>query len=71
MGKDIRFKLEKGTKISEEEISMIEEARSKEPVYDEDNPEIDPSSTPEQFEALMRAVGERNRRIAKMNKILA
>ena len=71
MGKEIRFKLKKGSKISEEEIAMIEAAKNMEPVYDEDNPDIDPETTPEQFEALMRAVEERNRRIVRMNKELA
>ena len=71
MGKEIRFKLKKGSKLSEEEIAMIEAAKSKEPVYDADNPNIDPETTPEQFEALMRAVGERNRRIVQMSKELA
>ena len=41
------------------------------PVYDEDNPEIDPASTPEQYRALMKAVAERNRRIARMERGLA
>jgi hypothetical protein len=32
---------------------------------DEDNPEIDPVKTPEQYAALMRAVAERNRRVVE------
>ena len=71
MGKEIRFTLKKGSKISEEEIAMIEAAKNMEPVYDAENPEIDPETTPEQYEALMRAVGERNRRIVRMSKELA
>ena len=71
MGKEIRFTLKKGSKISEEEIAMIESAKNMEPVYDAENPEIDPETTPELYEALMRAVGERNRRIVRMSKELA
>ena len=32
--------------------------------YDEDNPPIDPITTPELYNAMMQAVAERNRRIA-------
>ena len=42
---------------------MIEAARELPEVYDEDNPPIDPATSPEQYAALMRAVVERNRRI--------
>ena len=41
---------------------MIEAARDLPVVYDEDNPEIDPVATPEQYAALMNAVAIRNRR---------
>ena len=43
---------------------MIEAARELPETFDADNPPIDPATTPEQYAALMRAVGERNRRIA-------
>ena len=64
MGKDIRYVLERDRRLTEEEIAMIEAARELPEVYDKDNPPIDPVETPEQYAALMRAVGERNRRIA-------
>lgn len=64
MGKEIRFTLKRGSDPTEEEIAMIEEAGKKPPVYDEDNPDADPVTAPEQYKALMRAVAERNRRIA-------
>jgi len=64
MGKDVRYIMERDRRITKEEIAMIEAARELPEVFDEDNPPIDPVSTPEQYEALMRAVGERNRRIA-------
>lgn len=65
MGKDIVYTLKRGTDLTAEEISMIEAAREKTVVFDEDNPEIDPQKTPEQYAALLKAVEERNRRIAK------
>ncbi|MBE6909891.1 MAG: hypothetical protein E7474_10050 [Ruminococcaceae bacterium] len=64
MGKEVRFILERGTKLSDEEIAMIEAARNLPESPDEDNPPIDPVATPEQYNALMRAVAERNRRVA-------
>lgn len=64
MGKDIHYVLGRGTKLTDEEIAMIEAARSLPETFDEDNPPIDPVATPEQYNALMRAVAERNRRIA-------
>ena len=68
MGKEVTYKLKRGSQLSEEEIAMIEAAKSIDPVYDEDNLEIDPASTPEQFKALMQAVAERNRRIARRER---
>lgn len=63
MGKDVYFTLRPDTPLTDEEIAMIEAARELPPVEDEDNPEIDPVATPEQYAALMRAVAERNRRV--------
>ena len=63
MGKEVHFTLKPGTPLTPEEIAMIEAARELPPVEDEDNPEIDPVMTPEQYAALMRAVAERNQRI--------
>ncbi len=64
MGKEVRYVLEPGRKLTAEEIAMIEAARELPEVYDEDNPPIDPVAAPEQYAALMRAVAARNRRIA-------
>lgn len=68
MGKEIRYTLERGTKLTEEEVAMIEAARSLPETTDEDNPPIDPVATPEQYNALMKAVAERNRRIAERRR---
>jgi hypothetical protein len=64
MGKEVRYVMEHDRKITEAEIAMIEAARELPETFDADNPPIDPATTPEQYAALMRAVGERNRRIA-------
>ena len=56
--------MDRSRKPTAEEIAMIEAARELPEAYDEDNPPIDPIATPEQYAALIRAVGERNRRIA-------
>ena len=63
MGKDVHYTYKRGTPLTPEQIAMIEAARELPPVEDEDNPEIDPVATPEQYAALMRAVAERNRRV--------
>ena len=68
MGKEITFKLKPGTALTEAEIAMIEAARSLPVEQDEDNPEIDPVATPEQYDALMRAVARRNQRISRMQQ---
>ena len=65
MGKEVSFVLKRGTEITQEEIAMIEAASVMPEEYDEDNPEIDPVKRPELYAALIKAVGERNRRIAK------
>ena len=70
MGKDITFKLTPGTALTDEEIAMIEAARSLPVEPDEDNPEIDPVATPEQYAALMQAVAKRNQRISRGNQKL-
>ena len=56
--------MDRSRKLTEEEIALIEAARELPEVFDEENPPIDPATTPEHYAALMRAVGERNRRIA-------
>ena len=65
MGKEIVFKLKPGTKLTDEEISMIEAARNLPAAYDEDNPEIDPVATPAQYSALMQAVAMRNQHLRR------
>ncbi len=63
MGKDVHYHYKRGTPATPEEIAMIEAVRNL-PV-EEDEPEIDPVKTPEQYTALMRAVAERNRRVVE------
>ena len=63
MEKDVHYTYKRGTPLTPEEIAMIEAARDLPVESDEDNPEIDPVKTPEQYAALMRAVAERNRRV--------
>ena len=65
MGKDVHYTYKRGTPLTPEEIAMIEAARNLPVEEDEDNPEIDPVKTPEQYAALMRAVVERNRRVVE------
>ena len=67
MGKEIRYVLKRGTKLTPEEIAMIEAARNLPAEYDEENPEIDPVATPEQYTALMNAVANRNRQLSRRN----
>ena len=64
MGTDIHYIYTRGTPLTKEEIAMIEAARNLPVTEDEDNPDIDPVATPEQYALLMKAVAERNRRIA-------
>ncbi|MBR1822155.1 MAG: hypothetical protein IJ769_11125 [Clostridia bacterium] len=68
MGKEVSFKLKPETALTEDEIAMIEAARSLPAEHDEDNPEIDPVATPEQYAALMQAVARRNQRIARLQR---
>ena len=71
MGKDIYYTRKKGQKLTDEEIAMLDFARSLPVEYDEDNPEINPVESPEQYTALMKAVSERNQRIEKKLRDLA
>ncbi len=64
MSKEVHFILDPKSELSAEQIAMIEAAKKLPPVYDEDNPPIDPVETPEQYAALLKAVADRNRRIA-------
>ena len=65
MGQEVHYVLKRGSELSPDEIAMLEAAASMPVEYDEDNPEIDPIHTPELYSALLRAAGERNRRIAR------
>lgn len=65
MGNEVHYTLQRGTALTAEEVAMIEAARALPPQRDEDNPEIDPVATPEQYAALMNAVAERNRRVSR------
>ena len=65
---EVRYSILKGQKPTQEQIEMIEAARERGYVYDEDAPETDPVKTPERYAAMMKAVAERNRRIAEMAK---
>lgn len=75
---DVRYTITRDQKPTAEQIKMINEAARrqeellakgrKDLVYDDDCPEIDPVETPERYAALMKAVGERNRRIAGEQK---
>ena len=69
MGKEIHYTLKPGSKLTDEEIAMIEAARDLPVEFDEDNPEIDPVATPEQYAALMRAVAARNQRISRHREL--
>ena len=65
---EVRYSIHKGQKPTQEQIEMIEAARERGYDYDEDAPETDPIETPERYAAMMKAVAERNRRIAEMAK---
>ena len=69
MGKEVHFVLKRGTDLSAQEIAMIEAARDLPVEYDEDNPEIDPVATPEQYAALMNAVASRNRQLFRRREL--
>ena len=71
MGKEVHYVLKRGTKITDEQIAMIEAARNLPEEYDKDLPETDPVSTPAHYAALMQAVAERNRRIVNRRKEMA
>ncbi|MBQ3374743.1 MAG: hypothetical protein IJG40_16590 [Oscillospiraceae bacterium] len=71
MGKEVRYIRTMGTELTPEQIERIEASRNFEDEYDEDCPEIDPVKTPELYQALVKATGERNRRISKMLRELA
>ncbi len=63
MSNEVRYTPERGRKLTADEIAMIEAARKLPVEYDEENPPIDPETTPELYAAMMQAVAERNRRV--------
>ena len=68
---DVRYRLKQGQKLTQEQIEEIEAARDIPITFDEDSPEIDPEKTPELYAAMMKAVGERNQRVAGGKRSLA
>lgn len=71
---EVKYTITRDQKPTEDQIKMMREGRKyqeellaegrKDEVFDEDCPEIDPVTTPERYKALLKAVEERNRRIA-------
>ena len=68
---DIKYRFKCGQKLTQKQIDEIENAKKLPVTFDEDSPEIDPVKTPELYAALMKAVGERNRRVTGKDKNLA
>ena len=62
---EIRFTITPEDKLSDEQIREIEAARNYVYEEDEDAPLIDPIATPELWEQALRALGDRNRRMAQ------
>ena len=58
-----KIKLERD--LNEAQIEEIRAARDLPYVEDEDNPQLDPETTPELWAELMNALAERNRRMAE------
>ena len=61
---DVRYRLEKGQKLTKQQIEEIERSKKLPLVFDEDSPDTDPVKNPELYAAMMKGVAERNRRIA-------
>lgn len=78
MAKEVRYTITRDQKPTKEQIEMINKAAErqeellaqgrKDEVYDADSPETNPETTPERYAAMMKAVGERNRRIAERKR---
>lgn len=68
---DVRYTVKAGQKPTEEQIKEVEEAKRHPITFDEDCPEISEEANPEMYEAMMRAVAERNRRLELKKKALA
>ena len=68
---ETRYTRRMGTPLTEDEIAMIEAARDHQDEYDAENPFIDQETTPELYEAMMKAVAERNQRVNRKLQELA
>ena len=62
---DVTFTLKPGDQLTQDQIQEIKAARDWAHTEDEDNPELDPQTTPELWESALKALAERNRRMAK------
>ena len=62
---DVTFTLKSNDQLTQAQIQEIEAARDWPHAEDEDNPELDPQATPELWESALKALAERNRRMAK------
>jgi len=60
---DVRYFLKKGQKLTNDQIEEIERAKTMPLVIDDDSPDPNPEKNPKLYEALMKAVGERNRKV--------
>lgn len=73
---DVTYTINKNQKPTQEQIKEIESAKKKQEqllaegclseVYDDDCPEIDPNTTPKRYEAMMRAVEQRNKGLTRI-----
>ena len=68
---DVRYTIKIGQKPTEEQIKEVEAAKKHPITFDEDCPEISEETNPEMYEAMMKAVAERNRRLELKKKALA
>ena len=68
---DVRYTVKMGQKPTEEQIKEVEEAKKHPITFDEDCPEISEETNPLMYEAMMKAVAERNRRLELKKKALA
>ena len=62
---DIRFTLNEGATLTEEQIKEIENAVNYPYVEDDDSPEVEPTKNPELWKKALDSLAERNRRMAK------
>ena len=62
---DVRFTLKPEDELTDEQIREIEASREMPFVQDEDSPLLDPDTTPELWANALKALGDRNRRMAQ------